>query len=51
LNVTVALAWLGFPWPEEAFSVDTYPPAAETSDVAREIAALTLAARTVSWAV
>ncbi len=51
LNVTVAVAWLGCPEPEAAFSVDTYPPAAETIDVACEIADSTLAARTVSCAV
>jgi hypothetical protein len=47
----VVVAWLGFPWPEEAFCADTYPPAAETIDVARAAADGTLAARTVSWAV
>jgi hypothetical protein len=51
LNVTVALAWPGCPWPADAFSADTYPPAAETIDVARETAEETLAARTVSCAV
>ena len=47
----VAVDWDGWFGSLLAFSAETYPPAAETIDVARETAAPTSRARTVSCAV